>query len=71
MLEHMEFNASYDCLMHAVALDPQCAETWATLGALYLARGQPADAVVAFEHGERARDRSKHGHRVRAAEDEN
>ena len=50
LLDHMEIVGAYDCLMHAVSLDPSSADTWTTAGAIYLARGQPADAVVAYEH---------------------
>ena len=50
LVDHLELDGAYDCLMHAVSLDPSSSEVWATVGAVYLARGQAADAIVACEH---------------------
>ena len=35
-------HGAYDCLMHAVSIDSGCADTWQTVGTVYMARGQAA-----------------------------
>ena len=59
LLDHSEFESSYDCLVHAVALDPASADIWETLGDLYARKGgRAADAAVAYEHAVHLNSRS-------------